>query len=129
MAEAKKNVLSILSVTTIADFSSTVETEIFVVPAGTVCYLHSAFVEADGDVEATGVFTIGQNGAETDFVGTTNADNLDADNDFILMAPVPSATPATLKKYPAGTSIKFDVATGGAAVAGKVILFGILRDA
>ena len=129
MAEAKKNVLSILSVTTIADFSSATETEIYVVPTGDVGYLHSAFVEADGDVGASLQMTIGQNGAETDFVGTTNGDNLDADNDFVLMAPIPSATPATLKKYAAATSIRFDVAVAGNAVAGKVLFFGTLRDA
>jgi hypothetical protein len=129
MALVEKNVESILSVTTIADFSSATETEIFVVPTGDVCYLTKALVECDGDVGANLAMTIGQNGAETDFVGTTNGDNLDADNDFILMAPVPSATPATLKKYAAATSIRFDVAVAGNAVAGKVILFGILRDA
>lgn len=129
MAEAKKNVLSILSVTTVADFSAAIETEIYVVPPGAVCYLHSAFVEADGDLGDNLDMTIGQDGAETDFVGTTAGDSLNADNDFILMAPVPSAAPATLKKYAAATSIKFDVAVAGNAVAGKVILFGILRDA
>ena len=129
MAELKESAVALLSETTIADFSSAVETEIYVVPTGKVLYPDKAIVEADGDVGASLAMTIGQNGAETDFVGTTNGDNLDADNDFILMAPVPSATPATLKKYAAATSIRFDVAVAGNAVAGKVLFFGILRDA
>lgn len=129
MSKAKKNVLSILSVTTISDLSAVAETEIYIIPTADVGYLHSAFLEADGDVGANLVCSIGQNGAETDFVGATNGDNLDADNDFVLMAPVPSATPATLKKYAAATSIRFNVSVGGNAVAGKVILFGILRTA
>lgn len=129
MSKAVKEVLSILSVTTIADFSSVAETTIYTIPTGDVCYLHSAFLEADANIGANLVCSIGQNGAETDFVGATNGDNLDADNDFILLAPVPSATPATLKKYAAGTVIKFDVSVGGNAVAGQLILFGILRTA
>lgn len=129
MSDARKEVLTILSITTIADLSSVAETEIYVIPTGDVGYLALAFLEADGDIGANLVCSIGQNGAETDFVGATNGDNLDADNDYILLAPVPSATPATLKKYAAGTSIRFNVSVGGNAVAGQVILFGILRTA
>ena len=129
MSEADKNVLSILSITTVADLSSVAETTLYTVPVGDVCYLHSAFLEADGDVGANLVCSIGQNGDEDDFVGSTNGDNLDNDNDFILMAPVPSATPAMLKKYAAATVIKFDVSVGGNAGGGVVILFGILRTA
>ena len=43
-----------------------------------------------------------------------------------MIAPVPSATPATLKAYAAGTVISIDVATGAAAITGQVYLFGIL---
>jgi len=72
--------------------------------------------------------TIGRSTALTDFVGTTNGDNLDADEDVILIAPVPSATPATNKLYAAGVIISIDVAVAGNAVAGVVYLFGFLID-
>jgi len=81
------------------------------------------------DVGASGVVTIGQNGAVTDFVDTTNLDNLDAAGDVILIAPVPSATPAKLKEYAAATVIELDVATAGNAVAGTLYLYGTLDDA
>jgi hypothetical protein len=131
MAEGEINVLHLLggAPTTIADFSSVTQTTLYTVPTGYVCYLQSAFVECNANIGASLQCQIGQNGATTDFVGTTAGDNLDADNDFILMAPVPQATPAKLKKYAAGTVIEFDVTVAGNAVAGQVLLFGILRTA
>ena len=127
--KSERNVLSLLSVTTIADFSSVAETTLYTVPTLDNCYLFCSFVEADADVGAALVASIGQNGAETDFIPVINGDNLDADNDFVLGIPIPSATPVTLKKYAAGTLIKFNVSVGGNAVAGQVLLFGILREA
>jgi hypothetical protein len=127
--DSRLNKLALVSETTVADLSAVAATPLYTVPVGRVLYPHSASLECDGDVGAALECSIGQNGAVTDFVDTTNGDNLDADNDFILMAPVPSATPATLKKYAAGTVIEFDVAVGGNAVGAKVLLYGIERIA
>lgn len=119
----------LLSVTAIADLSSAVETTIYTVPVGKTLILTKALLKVAGDVGASGACTIGQDGAETDFVGTTNQDNLDAAGDVILIAPVPSATPATLKEYAAGTVIKYDQSVAGNAVAGTLYLYGTLDDA
>lgn len=129
MSEALEEVICLLSETTIADFSAQVQTTLYTVPVNKVLKLFAAQVECDADVGAALQFQIGQNGATTDFIGSAAGDNLDADNDFILAMPVPSATPAKLKKYAAGTVIEFDVTVGGNAVAGSVLLYGILRDA
>ena len=126
MAFIETNGITLLSTTDITDLSSATETEIYVVPAGYKCILFAAYLEVAGDVGAALAVTIGQNGAETDFVGTTNGDNLDADEDCIPIMPVPGTTPATQKIYAAGTSIRFDVAVAGNAVAGVVYLFGFL---
>ena len=99
---------------------------LFTVPTGKTCVLSHAILEVDGDVGASLVVTIGKGAAATDFVGTTNGDNLDADGDAILIAPIPSATPATLKIYQAGEVISIDVAVAGNAVTGSLYLFGIL---
>ena len=120
---------SLLSVTVIADYSSETQTALYTVPENMTLILTKAYALADADVGANLVLTIGQNGAVTDFVGTTNGDNLDAAEDVILMAPVPSATPATLKRYAAGTVIELDVATAGNAVAGECYLYGSLQAA
>ena len=126
MANLLANCLAHLSSTAIADLSSETQTELYTVPEGFKLILDKGYLEAAGDVGAAGVGTIGQNGAVTDFVGTTNLDNLDADEDCVLFAPVPSATPAKQKIYVAGTVIEFDVATAGNAVAGVLHLFGFL---
>lgn len=126
MARAKASVLSLLSSTAIADLSSETQTALYTVPENFKLILDKGYLETAGDVGANGVGTIGQNGAVTDFVGTTNLDNLDADEDCVLFAPVPSATPAKQKIYAAGTVIEFDVATAGNAVAGVLYLFGFL---
>lgn len=129
MSEMVENAITMLSDTAVADLSSETETTLYTVRTGKICILTHAYLRAAGDVGAALVVTIGQDTAETDFIGSTNGDNLDAAGDVIVLAPVPSATPATLKSYAAATVIKFDVATAGNAVAGRVFLFGFEYDA
>jgi hypothetical protein len=129
MPYAEEKTLALLQKTEISNLSTESETTIYTVPTGKTCILAWAWLKVAGDVGANGVFTIGQDGAETDWVATINSDNLDANLDVILIGPVPSATPATLKEYVAGELIKFDVATAGNAVAGTIYLFGFLDDA
>ena len=126
MAFIETNGITLLSTTAITSLGSATETTIYTVPTGYKCILTEAWLEVAGDVGGALVVTIGQNGAETDFVGNTNGDNLDADEDCIIIKPIPSATPSTNKIYAAGTVIKFDVAVAGSAVAGVVYLFGFL---
>ena len=77
---------ALLSITAIADLSSETETNLYVVPTGKTLILTKAYLKVAGDVGASGVVTIGQNGAETDFIGSTNLDNLDANLEVILLA-------------------------------------------
>ena len=125
MADLIDSGISLLSTTTVTtDLSTTGATTLYTVPTGKSCILSHGYLKAAGDVGANLAVTIGQVGALTDFVGTTNGDNLDAANDVVLIAPVPSATPATNKLYVAGTVLQINVAVGGNAVAGTVYLFG-----
>ncbi len=129
MSYLLENTDGLLSITAIADLSSVAETAAYTVPAGKTLILTKGKLRANGDVGESGVASIGQDGAETDFVGATNLDNLDTQGDVITMAPVPSATPATEKEYSAGTVIKFNVSTGGIGVAATFYLYGTLDDA
>ena len=116
-----------LSTTTVTtNLSATGQTTLYTVPVVKSLIIGEGWLKAGGDVGVSLAFTVGQNGAATDFVGTTNGDNLDAANDVILIKPVPSATPATNKVYAAGTVIEIDITAGGNAVAGTVYLFGFL---
>lgn len=129
MADLREKSMALVSSTAIADLSSVAATTLYTVPTGKVFIPTEAWLDVAGDVGGNLVCSIGQSAAKTDFVGSTNGDNLDAAGDAIIMKPVPSATPATNKRYAAATVIQFDVSVGGNAVAGVVTLFGILRDA
>jgi hypothetical protein len=129
MPKLKESGIALLSTTAIADLSSATATTLYTVPIAKTCILDKARLRVAGDVGANLAVTIGQVGALTDFVGTTNGDNLDAAGDVILIAPVPSATPATEKEYTAGEIIQIDVAVAGNAVAGTVYLWGTEDDA
>lgn len=129
MPKQKETTIALLSTTAIADLSSATATTLYTVPIAKTCLLSHARLRVAGDVGANLAVTIGQVGALTDFVGTTNGDNLDVAGDAILIAPVPSATPSTEKEYTAGEIIQIDVAVAGNAVAGTVYLWGTEDDA
>ncbi len=116
--------VALLSTTTVA-FNANAETTIYVVPNGLRCILDHVKVVAGADASTTDL-SIGQNGAETDFVGVTNLDNLDAQYDMVILAPVPSATPATLKSYAAGTVIRATVANQAGGATNTLYLYGTL---
>lgn len=129
MPMAKESCLALLSKTAITSMAVEAEQTIYTVPTGKTCILAFAWLKVEGDLGAAGVFTIGQDGAETDWVATINSDNADANLDVLPIGPIFNATPPTLKEYVAGELIKFDVATAANAVAGTLYLFGFLDDA
>jgi len=114
----------LLSATTVA-LNADADTTLYTVPAGKRCILHSALLVAGADA-GTSDISIGQNGATTDFLGVQNLDNLDAQYDMVLLAPVPSATPATLKSYEAATVIEATVANQAGGATNTLYLFGML---
>lgn len=121
---------ALLSITAIADLSSEVETTLYTVPTGKTLILTKALLKVAGDVGDSCDVSIGQNGAETDFIPSTNLDIANAALDVILLAPIPSVTPAIARKeYVAAELIQFDVINAGNAVAATCYLFGILDDA
>lgn len=129
MASLREKAIALVSETAVADLSSVTATTLYTVPTAKVFQPLYATLRVAGDVGANLVCSIGSSGTPTDFVGSTNGDNLDASGDFIILAPVPSATPTTLKEYAAATAVVFNVSVGGNAVAGTVRLFGIIDDA
>ena len=116
--------ITLLSTTTVA-LDADADTTLFTVPVGKRCILSHAVLVGGADA-GTSDISIGQDSAETDFIGTTNVDNLDAQYDVILLAPVPSATPATLKSYAAGTVIEAQVSNNAGGATNTVYLFGTL---
>ena len=116
----------LLSTTTVA-FNADADTTLYTVPAGKRCILMFAWIVGAGDAGATHV-SIGQNGAETDFIADTTIGNLNAEFDVAYLdgSVNTGINPKTLKSYAAGTVIEMKV-TFNAGVAGNtVFLFGFL---
>lgn len=120
----EKSVLSLLSATTVP-LNANGATTIYTVPAGKRCVLHSALLVAGADA-GTSDLSIGITAGGTDFVGVTNLDNVDAQYDACILAPVPSATPAMLKSYVAGAVIIALVANQAGGATNTLYLFGFL---
>ncbi|GAI10801.1 unnamed protein product, partial [marine sediment metagenome] len=78
--------IQLLSITTVS-LAADGDTTIYTVPAGRRCILDHAKL-VGGDNASTTDISIGQADTETDFIGTTDLGNLDAQYDMILLAPV-----------------------------------------
>ena len=124
MSDLKEKACTLLSTTTVS-LAADANTTLYTVPVGKRCILSHAIIVAGADA-GTSDISIGQNGATTDFIGVNNLDNLNAQYDAMLLAPVPSATPATLKSYAAGTVIEATVANQAGGATNTVYLFGTL---
>ena len=114
----------LLSVTNVS-LAANADTTLYTVPTGKRLVLTKAIVIAGNDAASTDI-SIGQDGAETDWIGTTQCDNLDAANDVIILQPVPAATPVKSKSYAAGTVIQMNVANHAGGATNSVRLFGYL---
>lgn len=127
MADLLESAATLLSTTTVS-LAADATTNIYTVPTGKRLIPLFAILVGGADA-GTSDIQIGQSGATTDFVGTTNLDNLDAQYDMVLLAPVPSATPATLKTYAAATVIQAEVANNAGGATNTLYFFGLLYDA
>ena len=129
--DLRHNAACLLSTTTLTSLAVAAVQALYTVPTGKVCILAFAFLEADGDLGDAGDFSIGTgaHSSATDFVTTVASDTLNADGDVILIAPVPSTTPGTLKAYAATSVINLDVINACNAVTGSCYLFGFLYNA
>lgn len=111
--------------TTVA-FNANADTTLFTVPPDCRCVLLYAVVVAGADAGATTTISIGQDGAETDFIPANTLSNLDAQYDCVILMPVPNTTPLKGKSYAAGTVIQAQVANQSGGATNTVYLFGIL---
>jgi hypothetical protein len=124
MAALNELAPTLLSETTVS-LAADADTTLYTVPQGKRCVLSHAWLVAGADA-GTSDISIGQAAAGTDFTGTINLDNLDAQYDAVLLAPVPSATPTTQKSYAAGTVIEAKVSNQAGGATNTLFLFGFL---
>ncbi len=101
------------------------DTTLYTVPTGRRCVLTKAILVAGADAASTDL-TIGQDTAESDWLATTQLDNLDAEFDSALLMPVPAATEVGIKSYAAGTVIQANVANQAGGATNYLYLYGVL---
>lgn len=124
MANLRENCCSLLSTTTVA-LNADADTTIYTVPTGKRCILSHAILVAGADANSTD-FSIGADGAETDFIPTQQLDNLDAQYDAVILMPVPNTTPTKTKSYAAGTVIQCKVSNQAGGATNTLYLYGML---
>jgi len=130
MADLRANAVTLLSTTTVA-LNADADTTLYTVPTWKRCVLSHAILVVGADAGTTDI-SIGQNGAETDFVGAIDLGNLDAANDACRLAPVPvsaSSSAAKEKSYAAGTVIEAKVTNHAGGASNTLYLYGMLYDA
>jgi hypothetical protein len=116
--------VKLLSATTVS-LAANADTTIYTVPTGRRCVPLYAVLVAGANANSTDI-SIGADGAETDFVPTTQCDNLDAQYDAIILQPVNSTTPPKQKSYAAGAVIQAKVSNQAGGATNTLYLFGFL---
>lgn len=107
-------------------FNANGDTTIYTVPSNKRCVLMHAIVVAGSDAGATTTLAIGADGAETNFVPANTLSNLDAQNDAVIIRPIPSTTPFKSKSYASNTVIQAQVGAQSGGATNTVYLFGFL---
>lgn len=113
-----------VSTTTVA-FNATGQTTLYTVPTGKTFVPVMAIIRAGADAGVTDV-TFGRVGALTDWIGTTQLDNLDAAGDQVKIEVVNNATPVNSKTYVAAVVFQVDVTVAMGGATNYIDLFGYL---
>lgn len=122
----EENSVALLQTTTVSHAAAT-QTTIYTVPSGfRLAGIDKVDIEAAGN-EAASDITIGQVGALTDFIGTTQLDNLDAQYDLVTVKPIQADPPLKKKSYATGTVIQVDVTAANGNAGNTYMLFGTLK--
>ena len=121
----EENNICLLAIVTV-DHSAAAQTTLHTVPSGFRTILDHVKIEAAGDEAETDI-TIGQEGALTDFIGTTQLNNLDAQYDTVKVQPIQADPPVKQKSYAAGTIIQVDVTAANGNAGNTYLVFGTLK--
>lgn len=111
--------------TTIVAFNATGQTTLYTTPTGKIFTPVVAIIRAGANAALTDV-TFGRVGALTDWIGTTQLDNLDADGDQVKIEVTNANPPTKSKTYAAGIVFQIDVIVAQGGATNYVDLFGYL---
>ena len=121
----EENNIALLAIVTV-DHSAATQTTLLTVPSGFRAILDHVKIEAAGDEAETDI-TIGKVGALTDFINTTQLNNLDAQYDVVKVQPIQADPPVKQKSYAAGTVIQVDVTAANGNAGNTYFVFGTLK--
>jgi len=121
----EENSIALLSIVTV-DHSAAAQTTLLTVPSGFRFIPDHVKIESAGDESNTDI-TLGQVGALTDFIGTTQLDNLDAEYDVVKVQPIQADPPVKQKSYAAGTVFQVDVTAANGNAGNTYFVFGTLK--
>ena len=124
--DLRENALTKVSTTTVA-FDAVAATTLYTVPPGKLFIPVCAVIRAGADALLTDV-TFGRVGALTDWLGTIQLDNLDADGDQVKVEQTNANPPTKSKTYAAGVVFQIDVTVAQGGATNYIDLFGFLID-
>lgn len=124
MADLKEKACTLLSTTTVS-LAANAQTTLYTVPTGKRCILSHAILVAGADCATTDI-AIGQNGATTDFLTTTDLGLIDAAYDCAILQPIPAANVLKSKSYAAATVIEINVTNQAGGATNTIYLYGTL---
>ena len=133
MADAKENVLALLSSTALCDLNAVAGTEksLYTVPAGKECVIDHIIMREFSAACGTAVVTFGKTGGTCDeFLGDQTLTNISGTGDYLIVSPVPNATPPKAEFFTAAQVFAMEITTAeGSALTCTVDVFGYLYDA
>lgn len=115
----------ILLSTTTVSLAADADTVLYTVPTGKRCILSYAILVISANASTSDI-SIGQAGAETDFIPAYDLQHLDAANDAGLLMPIPAVEVLKLESYAAGTVIEAKVTNQAGNATNTLYLFGTL---
>lgn len=101
-------------------------TTLYTVPTGYKMMPFAIGVKAEANANSTDICAGGNSTSFNDFIPTTQLDNLDADEDMVILQPVPSTTPLKCKVYAAGTVFSVVVSNQAGGATNRFFLLGWL---
>ena len=121
----EENNICLLAIVTV-DHSAAAQTTLFTGPSGFRFMIDQVKIEAAGDEAETDI-TLGQVGALTDFIGTTQLNNLDAQYDVAKVQPIQADPPVKQKSYAAGTVFQVNVTAANGNAGNTYLVYGTLK--
>lgn len=124
LAYSQTTSASLLSTTMVA-LNANADTVLYTVPTGKQCVLIYAVLVVGANASTTDI-SIGQNGAEANFIPASDLGNLDNQYDSCILMPIPAVNVLKIESYTTGTVIEAQVTNQAGGASNMLYLYGTL---